>query len=184
MAGALTRIELEDAMYESALLCLESQMEDAHSRVRISWPVHGEGGDMPGWARGEDVCFLRAQHFSDSFTRLSEAQYEFAPNGEFRESRSYVRGHEVKYIFYGERAMENAEALRTGILSKPVRAFLWDSYALAPLSHIAEAVRADEWFGGAWWCRYDVTVRFYEGAGQSTSVEPIAASPDIRLIGG
>ena len=184
MHEALTKTQLEDAVYRAVLKCLSIPDESAGSRVRLSWPTDGESGDMPGWKRDEDVCFLRVGHFDDPFTRLSEASYGHGLDGQFRESRAYVRGHEMHCIFYGESAMEDAEALRTGIVSAPVRAFLWDDFNIAPFAHIAPPVRADEWFSGAWWPRYDVVIRFYEGAARSMPAAEIDVSPDIQLIGG
>lgn len=169
MSEALTRAQVEDALFTSAKMCLPDGAD-----VRISWPE----GDMPGHQAGERVCFVRVQPFSDAYTGLCEMSM-----GDTGAVRSYTRGHEAHYIFYGEAAMEDAEALRHGIMAQDVREALAE-YKLAPFAHIAPPRRADEFIGGAWQPRFDVVIRLYEAATRAQAATAIEASPDIHLIGG
>jgi hypothetical protein len=151
--------QLERMMWRATVLCLGLNPNDEATsrRVRRSWPTYNASGSAPGWARAEDVCFVRVMNSSDPYGQLQETLLR--DNG--RRVITRVRPLDVLWICYGQTSWDDCERIRRRILADDVKALLRGA-ALYPLPHMAEPVRAPELFEGEWWERSDLTAQFYE----------------------
>jgi len=170
--------ELENAVWCATvhMLGLDPDNPATQDRVRISWPTYNESGSAPGWSREEDVCFFRAAPKDDPISRQRDTGYRPADGVSAIFSTSYIRVHEVAWIFYGPNSCDDAETVRLMLLHPDVRYMLARS-GLYPVPNFAAPKRAPELIEGAWWERADFTAAFHEAVRVESEVGLIESVP-------
>ena len=75
----LTRTQAEDAIYSAVCACLglDESSALAQRRVRRAWPSAEEQGAQPGFARTENVCFLRVSPADEAYSVFAETRSEY-----------------------------------------------------------------------------------------------------------
>ena len=187
--AVLTRRQLEDAFFAAVCACLgvDPEAEESQGRVRISWPVDTKDGQMPGWENDQNITFLRITPWNDPYTRPRETRLKPRPDsmtiGYVDGTVQYTRGHQLYVICYGPDAAEDADNVRNGLqmdyIMDPLR-----ELGLYVIVQIEEPTRADELVNGQWWCRYDLTVRYYEAASRDYDAPIITKIHEAKTEGG
>ena len=103
----LTRTQAEDAIYSAVCACLglDESSALAQRRVRRAWPSAEEQGAQPGFARTENVCFLRVSPADEPYSAFAETQsaYDAAADA-LRQTQSRCDALSVLLVFYGPAA--------------------------------------------------------------------------------
>lgn len=160
----LTRTQAEDAIYSAVCACLglDESSALAQRRVRRAWPSAEEQGAQPGFARTENVCFLRVSPADEPYSAFAETQsaYDAAADA-LRQTQSRCDALSVLLVFYGPAAFDDARRTRDGLASEEIRRVLRRKN-LYPVRPPAAPRRVPELSGGRWWERCDLTLTLYE----------------------
>lgn len=150
----MTRKEIMAVFYRAAMEILGYDPELAKTKppVRQTYPKDGQ----PDWTIDEDVCFLTYSDAEDETVRPIHVTYEKTETGYIRHCRMN-RVLQVAFTAYGEHAHENLNLIRRNIYdgNKTLRD--------AGLFHIPTDTAVHytpELYGGMWWERADMTLRF------------------------
>lgn len=177
MSG-LTLIQAEDIFWSAFMKMLEydpSNEADA-SKIRIAWPTLG----MPGWNHEEEILFLRITEADDAFNRQRNITYEKS-NLEFVLKRiSQTRVWSVFLIAYGPSSYNYLVKIRDRLFSEEIKKiFRKDSLFFIP--DISAPRRVPELFGGIWWERSDMEIRFNELVRYEDELIPYIESVEIKI---
>ena len=179
----LTKDQINDVFWEATVRILgldpDSGEAAVHRRVRKSWPKNDIGNS--DWGREENVVFLRITPTGDEYTKVWDISHEETEGGTLQEVVRYHRCYSIQWVCYGPDAGEDADAIRIGILTEELRAFL-RKYGLAVLTGTPEPIRSpepDE--SGDWWERSDLTALCYELAERRYSEGNIEQAPHVTI---
>lgn len=178
----LTRKKREKAIFRATALCLgmDPDTPETHDCIKVSWPLDLPSGSLPGWERDDRRIFIRVVPARSMFANLHDTDYVLDESDEPVEVVTYHRPHEVSWICYGPDALDDADAIRIGIIRKNVLDVL-RSYSLYPLPHIDDPIPANELVDGAWWGRADLTAQMYEWVKRVYSADIIEVPPEIKM---
>ena len=150
----MTRKEIMAVFYRAVMKMLgyDPDTFTGAPPVRQTYPKDG----APDWTIDEDVCFLTYGDAEDETVRPIHTTYEKTADGYIRHSRMN-RVLQVTFTAYGEHAYENLNLIRRSIYqgSKELRS--------AGIYHIPTDTAVHympELYGGMWWERADLTLRF------------------------
>ena len=160
----LTLARAEDAMYSAVCACLglDESSAPAQRRVRRAWPSGEEQGAQPGFARTENVCFLRVSPADEAYSVFAETRSEYdAAADALRQTQSRCDALSVLLVFYGPAAFDDARRVRDGLAREEIRRVLRRKN-LYPARPPAAPRRVPELSGGRGWERCDLTLTLYE----------------------
>ena len=130
--------------------------------MRRAWPSAEEQGAQPGFARTENVCFLRVSPADEAYSVFAETRSDYdAAADALRRTQSRCDALSVLLVFYGPAAFDDARRTRDGLASEEIRRVLRRKN-LYPVRPPAAPRRVPELSGGRWWERCDLTLTLYE----------------------
>lgn len=171
----LTLSQIEDALYEAVVACLglDPDSASAQGRVRRAWP---ETGTLPGFARADDLCFVRVGPCDDVYAGLCELQSAYDAQADaLLASRERCEAHGVLLVFYGPHCLDDARRVRDGLARDEIRRIL-RLRGLYPFGVRGAPRRLPELFGGQWWDRCDFPFSLYERVRRENSADYYAAA--------
>lgn len=139
--------------------------------VRQTYPQDG----APDWTIDDDVCFLAYTDGEDNTVRPIHTTYEATESGYIRHCRMN-RIAEIHFTAYGVHAHENLNLIRRNIYhgNKDLK-----SAGIALIASDTSVHYAPEFFGGMWWERADLVLRFntpYTWDEDISSIEEVPVS--------
>jgi hypothetical protein len=159
--------QLEDALF-TATTTVTGLPND---NIRLAY----QGDSAPFVAMGEDVALLYITALDNAYDKQRELSYSKPIGGgtQLNEAASYTRVIECLWMVHGPNSFDNADAIRSGILSEAVREPL-AALQIYPVPSIPPAVRVPEIHENQWLDRSDLRVRFYVATTRESTVNELS----------
>lgn len=140
--------------------------------VRAAWPTDG----APAWPISYDVVFLLIQPETDPYTQQLEETWSDPQEGSATVSLAYTFSFRLGLTFYGPNSFDNADLVRSQFfLGSATTALAAQNLAL--ITDVPMPSRMPELWGGEWWDRSDLAVRFYELVVRESATPLIQSAP-------
>ncbi len=151
---AMTLVNLQDLFHEVTRQIFPAL---AAGLIRPAFQQQGQ----PGVNVPDSVIYIHIENEAQYWDKLRQITTARIPGNEVegKETTLYTRVMRVDWYLYGPSSFDNADILRTYLLSEPIREFL-NLYNVAPIRDINPGRRAPEMVNGQWRERTDLSALF------------------------
>lgn len=146
-------------MLEAARISLE--IPDDNSTVRLAYGARSPTGSAPAHNANKNVVYVTVNYTDDGYGKQHHISYKYVEGDErLTEIDDYTEEYSVNFSCYGEKAYENARAIRDWLYGDKSKSmflenkiyFVAGSPQLVPTREVIDTI---------WVKRCDLTVNFY-----------------------